>query len=134
MYICTYIYIYIYIYIHIHTLMYIYMFIQVAIKRMTNIFDDRTDAKRAYREMHILRHLKHPNIIKLLDVLSPTIEKKMVGLQVYYMYLWIFIHVFIYVCMCVCVCICIFMFCHPLLTSRWLVCRYIICLYLYTYI
>ena len=28
---------------------------KVAIKRMTNIFDDQTDAKRAYREMHILR-------------------------------------------------------------------------------
>jgi hypothetical protein len=28
---------------------------RVAIKRMTNIFDEPTDAKRAYREMHILR-------------------------------------------------------------------------------
>lgn len=28
---------------------------KVAIKRMTNIFDDQIDAKRAYREMHILR-------------------------------------------------------------------------------
>lgn len=54
---------------------------KVAVKRMTNIFDDRTDAKRAYREMHILRHLKHPNIIKLLDVLSPTIQHKMIGMQ-----------------------------------------------------
>jgi hypothetical protein len=27
----------------------------VAIKRMINIFDDQIDAKRAYREMHILR-------------------------------------------------------------------------------
>ena len=31
---------------------------KVAIKRMTNIFDDQTDAKRAYREMHILRYDK----------------------------------------------------------------------------
>eukprot|EP00596_Hydrurales_sp_CCMP1899_P000447 CAMPEP_0119040786 /NCGR_PEP_ID=MMETSP1177-20130426/10814_1 /TAXON_ID=2985 /ORGANISM="Ochromonas sp, Strain CCMP1899" /LENGTH=557 /DNA_ID=CAMNT_0007006171 /DNA_START=93 /DNA_END=1763 /DNA_ORIENTATION=+ len=54
---------------------------KVAIKRMTNIFDDRTDAKRAYREMHILRHLKHANIIKLLDVLSPTIQRRMLGMQ-----------------------------------------------------
>lgn len=29
---------------------------KVAVKRMTNIFDDQTDAKRAYREMHILRY------------------------------------------------------------------------------
>lgn len=26
---------------------------------MTNIFDDQTDAKRAYREMHILRYRVH---------------------------------------------------------------------------
>lgn len=47
--------------------------IKYAIKQMENIFDDRTDAKRAYREMHILRHLQHPNIIGLYDVISTTI-------------------------------------------------------------
>ena len=49
---------------------------KVAIKQMKNIFDEQTDAKRAYREMHILRHLRHPNIIHLLDVISPTIVRK----------------------------------------------------------
>ena len=49
---------------------------KVAIKQMKNIFDEQTDAKRAYREMHILRHLRHPNIIHLLDVISPTIQRK----------------------------------------------------------
>ena len=29
---------------------------KVAVKRMSNIFDDEIDAKRAYREMHILRY------------------------------------------------------------------------------
>ena len=29
---------------------------KVAVKRMANIFDDQVDAKRAYREMHILRY------------------------------------------------------------------------------
>ena len=43
---------------------------------MKNIFDEHTDAKRAYREMHILRHLQHPNIIHLLDVITPTIQRK----------------------------------------------------------
>lgn len=46
---------------------------KVAIKQMEKIFDDRTDAKRAYREMHILRHLIHPNIVGLFDVISTTI-------------------------------------------------------------
>ena len=49
---------------------------KVAIKQMKNIFDEQTDAKRAYREMHILRHLRHPNIISLLDVISPTIQRR----------------------------------------------------------
>eukprot|EP01038_Epipyxis_sp_PR26KG_P005366 gene5366-7442_t len=45
----------------------------VAIKKMNRIFDEPIDAKRAYREMHILRHLKHPSIVSLLNVVSPTI-------------------------------------------------------------
>lgn len=40
---------------------------------MKNIFDEPIDAKRAYREMHILRHLKHPSIVALLDVMSPNV-------------------------------------------------------------
>eukprot|EP00599_Poterioochromonas_sp_BG-1_P002787 CAMPEP_0173142248 /NCGR_PEP_ID=MMETSP1105-20130129/5979_1 /TAXON_ID=2985 /ORGANISM="Ochromonas sp., Strain BG-1" /LENGTH=482 /DNA_ID=CAMNT_0014055611 /DNA_START=90 /DNA_END=1535 /DNA_ORIENTATION=- len=47
----------------------------VAIKQMKRIFDEPTDAKRAYREMHILRHLKHPSIVALLDVISSTIDE-----------------------------------------------------------
>jgi hypothetical protein len=31
------------------------------------------DAKRAYREIHILHHLRHENIIQLHDVVSTTI-------------------------------------------------------------
>lgn len=48
---------------------------EVAIKRMKRIFDDPTDAKRAYREIHILRHLKHPAIVALTDVISSTINE-----------------------------------------------------------
>ena len=46
----------------------------VAIKQMRRIFDEPTDAKRAYREMHLLRHLKHPSVVALLDVVSSTID------------------------------------------------------------
>jgi len=52
-----------------------------AIKQMLNIFDDRTDAKRAYREMHILRHLKHPNIIGLHDVILTKITNNAASLS-----------------------------------------------------
>lgn len=45
----------------------------VAIKKMNRIFDEPTDAKRAYREMHILRNLRHPSIVQLMNVISPTI-------------------------------------------------------------
>ena len=46
----------------------------VAIKQMKRIFDEPTDAKRSYREMHILRHLKHPSVVALFDVISTTID------------------------------------------------------------
>lgn len=47
----------------------------VAVKQMKRIFDEPTDAKRAYREMHILRHLGHPSVVKLLNVISTTIDQ-----------------------------------------------------------
>jgi mitogen-activated protein kinase 1/3 len=46
---------------------------------MKRIFDEPTDAKRAYREMHILRHLKHPSIVALFDVISSTINNSFLG-------------------------------------------------------
>jgi serine/threonine protein kinase len=41
---------------------------------MSDVFGNSIDAKRAYREIHILRHLNHPNVIRLVDVISPTIS------------------------------------------------------------
>lgn len=46
----------------------------VAIKQMKHVFEDSTDAKRAYREIHILRHLKHPSVVALLDVMCSAID------------------------------------------------------------
>jgi mitogen-activated protein kinase 1/3 len=40
---------------------------------MQDAFNNFVDAKRAYREAHILRHLNHPNVIHLVDVISPVI-------------------------------------------------------------
>eukprot|EP00470_Lotharella_oceanica_P004094 CAMPEP_0170168930 /NCGR_PEP_ID=MMETSP0040_2-20121228/1887_1 /TAXON_ID=641309 /ORGANISM="Lotharella oceanica, Strain CCMP622" /LENGTH=407 /DNA_ID=CAMNT_0010407387 /DNA_START=71 /DNA_END=1294 /DNA_ORIENTATION=- len=40
---------------------------KVAIKRVDRLLDDETDAKRILREIKILRHLRHANIVKLVD-------------------------------------------------------------------
>jgi hypothetical protein len=45
-----------------------------AVKQMETIFDERTDAKRAYREIRILRQVNHPNIIGLLDVVFTEVR------------------------------------------------------------
>ena len=38
---------------------------KVAIKRIGGVFDNTTDAKRTLREILLLRHLKHENIIEI---------------------------------------------------------------------
>ena len=43
----------------------------VAIKKITNAFDDLNDARRIFREMKLLRYFNHDNIIPLLDVQKP---------------------------------------------------------------
>jgi mitogen-activated protein kinase 1/3 len=45
----------------------------VAIKQMKHVFDDTTDATRAYREIHILRNLRHPAIVDLQNVMCPSL-------------------------------------------------------------
>jgi mitogen-activated protein kinase 1/3 len=45
---------------------------KVAIKKCPNIFEDPLDAKRIAREIRLLRHFNHPNIIKILDITPPT--------------------------------------------------------------
>lgn len=44
---------------------------KVAIKKITKAFDVITIAKRTYRELKILRHFRHENIISILDVMEP---------------------------------------------------------------
>eukprot|EP00742_Colponemidia_sp_Colp-10_P000105 GILJ01000117.1.p1 GENE.GILJ01000117.1~~GILJ01000117.1.p1 ORF type:complete len:386 (+),score=57.39 GILJ01000117.1:92-1159(+) len=41
---------------------------KVAIKKITNAFDDLVDAKRILREIKLLRFFKHDNIINLVDI------------------------------------------------------------------
>ncbi|CAA7021576.1 unnamed protein product [Microthlaspi erraticum] len=45
---------------------------RVAVKKIVNAFVNQTNAKRALREIKILRHLKHhDNIVKIKDVIVP---------------------------------------------------------------
>uniref|UniRef100_A0A8R7P9B2 Mitogen-activated protein kinase n=1 Tax=Triticum urartu TaxID=4572 RepID=A0A8R7P9B2_TRIUA len=48
---------------------------QVAIKKINNVFDNRVDALRMLREMKLLRHLRHENVIALKDIMMP-IQKR----------------------------------------------------------
>ncbi|DBA01490.1 TPA: hypothetical protein N0F65_005609 [Lagenidium giganteum] len=43
----------------------------VAIKNIPKTFDDLVDAKRIVREIRLMRHLNHPNIVAVIDVMRP---------------------------------------------------------------
>uniref|UniRef100_A0A7N0TDA6 Mitogen-activated protein kinase n=1 Tax=Kalanchoe fedtschenkoi TaxID=63787 RepID=A0A7N0TDA6_KALFE len=44
---------------------------EVAIKKIGNAFDNRIDAKRTLREIKLLRHMDHDNVIKIKDIIRP---------------------------------------------------------------
>ncbi|CAK9184822.1 unnamed protein product [Ilex paraguariensis] len=44
---------------------------EVAIKKIGNAFDNRIDAKRTLREIKLLSHMDHANIIKIKDIIKP---------------------------------------------------------------
>lgn len=48
---------------------------KVAIKRMENIFEDEIDCKRILREITLLRKLKHPFVVELIEILEPKDPK-----------------------------------------------------------
>ena len=45
---------------------------KVAVKKVSNVFDNPVDCKRILREIIILRQLDHPCIIKLHEVIVPS--------------------------------------------------------------
>jgi mitogen-activated protein kinase 1/2 len=45
---------------------------RVAIKKINNVFDNRVDALRTLRELKLLRHLRHENVIALKDIMMPV--------------------------------------------------------------
>lgn len=44
---------------------------EVAVKKISKAFEDTTDGKRILREVKLLRHFDHENIISLYDILLP---------------------------------------------------------------
>nr|AAN75065.2 mitogen-activated protein kinase [Malus micromalus] len=44
---------------------------EVAIKKIGNAFDNRIDAKRTLREIKLLRHMDHENVIATKDIIRP---------------------------------------------------------------
>ncbi|XP_078159729.1 mitogen-activated protein kinase 5 isoform X2 [Carex rostrata] len=47
----------------------------VAIKKIANAFDNHMDAKRTLREIKLLRHLDHENIVGIRDVIPPSVPQ-----------------------------------------------------------
>ncbi|KAG7320208.1 hypothetical protein KOW79_016061 [Hemibagrus wyckioides] len=48
--------------------------IRVAIKKLQRPFQSRLFAKRAYRELRLVKHMKHENVIGLLDVFTAELS------------------------------------------------------------
>ncbi|XP_002013437.2 putative mitogen-activated protein kinase 14C [Drosophila persimilis] len=46
--------------------------VNVAIKKLLQPFETAEHAKRVYREIRLLKHMDHPNVISLLDVFHPS--------------------------------------------------------------
>ncbi|KAB2028495.1 hypothetical protein ES319_D05G102000v1 [Gossypium barbadense] len=47
----------------------------VAVKKIANAFDNHMDAKRTLREIKLLRHLDHENVIAIRDVIPPPLRR-----------------------------------------------------------
>ncbi|GCB69207.1 mitogen-activated protein kinase 14 isoform X1 [Scyliorhinus torazame] len=46
--------------------------VRVAVKKLSRPFQSIIHAKRTYRELRLLKHMKHENVIGLLDVFTPA--------------------------------------------------------------
>ncbi|KAI7982426.1 Mitogen-activated protein kinase 3 [Camellia lanceoleosa] len=48
----------------------------IAMKKISDAFDNYTDAKRTLREIKLLRHLSHENVTGIRDVLPPPLKRE----------------------------------------------------------
>ncbi|KAM0996440.1 hypothetical protein ACFX13_006505 [Malus domestica] len=57
---------------------------EVAIKKIGNAFDNRIDAKRTLREIELLCHMDHDNVIKIKDIIRPADREKFNDVYIVY--------------------------------------------------
>ncbi|OAY72201.1 mitogen-activated protein kinase 6 [Ananas comosus] len=57
---------------------------EVAIKKIGNAFDNRIDAKRTLREIKLLRHMDHENVIAIKDVVRPPLRQNFNDVYIVY--------------------------------------------------
>ncbi|KAK3227842.1 hypothetical protein Dsin_007704 [Dipteronia sinensis] len=57
---------------------------EVAIKKIGNAFDNRIDAKRTLREIKLLRHLDHENVIAIKDIIRPPMKENFNDVYIVY--------------------------------------------------
>lgn len=56
----------------------------MAIKKISNAFENVVDAKRTLREVKLLRHLCHENVVRIKDIIPPTHRQNFKDLYVVY--------------------------------------------------
>ncbi|PON62378.1 Serine/threonine protein kinase [Parasponia andersonii] len=57
---------------------------EVAIKKIGNAFDNSIDAKRTLREIKLLCHMDHENIVKIKDIIRPPDRQKFNDVYIVY--------------------------------------------------
>ncbi|KAK0582293.1 hypothetical protein LWI29_023807 [Acer saccharum] len=57
---------------------------EVAIKKIGNAFDNRIDAKRTLREIKLLRHMDHENVVALKDIIRPPMKENFNDVYIVY--------------------------------------------------
>lgn len=57
---------------------------EVAIKKIGNAFDNSIDAKRTLREIKLLSHMDHENIVKIKDIIRPADREKFNDVYIVY--------------------------------------------------
>ncbi|VFQ91458.1 unnamed protein product [Cuscuta campestris] len=57
---------------------------EVAIKKIGKAFDNRIDAKRTLREIKLLCHMDHENVIKIKDIIRPPDREKFDDVYIVY--------------------------------------------------
>lgn len=57
---------------------------KIAIKKIGSVFENMIDAKRTLRELKLLRHLQHENIIQIKDIMKPTDIERFTDVYIVY--------------------------------------------------